>query len=736
MTVWKVGCRWSENGNADSKIISVFRRNGVIFVGNKKDPFSQIKKDDLIAIADGYTIISIAKATCREAKPLKELNVKIRIRKNERNIIDEEWAYENAIGITAKIFDLPPSDILQYKKRGSCFRASDQIANKIEELYNKCAISYDEFDIECKRADVDSLLNSKVHYVIPVYQREYSWGEPQITKFIRDLLMGLCGVSGLDEEDSDEKRLIPKEKASPMFIGTMQLSFRKHITNNEYEQDVIDGQQRFSTILCLLKYLSLCRNISDIPFNEILESRVNRGKEDELLNEAMSIESLEKLKDDFYGNKYLENIKLIKECLEESCFPSEYYEKLETYIRKKIWFVVISTKAGISKTLEIFNTINTAGLDLNGGDLFKVRLYEYLKEKTGTEQFDGIDGLYNRIKEKNIEWRKNHDYDLINIDMVRDIYKTYLIANFDLPKLMHSWGNDRFYDMLFDVCLGVAPHDELKSERAQKVDLNLEDLNRVVDAIIFWNSRKINSQEKMIADLLVEKSRYSRYWKFPILYLLFTENSEGKLNEIYELWQVLARIFFAYSIYRAKIVNDGITFMHNIYSILHNRDFSKLESTLQERLKSSKWMIEDVLGKVITDNRKKKDLICIVSAYLKEPLLKEGSAIEELKCRLSWGFDVEHIHATEDYSVNIDEKLQNSIGNLMLLEYSINRSIGKKPFNEKLKYYKNSKYAVVQQMAAKTCWTSTQIQERLEEEKKVIIDFYNQPIIHQESPTL
>ena len=140
-------------------------------------------------------------------------------------------------------------------------------------------------------------------------------------------------------------------------------------------------------------------------------------------------------------------------------------------------------------------------------------------------------------------------------------------------------------------------------------------------------------------------------------------------------------------------------------------------------------MIENTLNGTIIDNRKKKDLVCIVSAYLKEPLLKEESAIENLKCRLSWDFDVEHIHATEGYSVDVDEGLQNSIGNLMLLESSINRSIGKKPFNEKVEHYKKSKYAVVQQMVLKTCWTSKQIQERLEEEKKAILNFYNQPTL-------
>ena len=731
MTVWKVGCRWSDNGEASSKIISVFRRNGLVFVGEQKDSFGKIRKGDLIAIADGYKVVSVAKATC-DAKLLKNLNPVIRIRGNEKNIIDKDWALENAIGVTAKIFDLQePNESLNetsdnqqilYKKRGSCCRAI-QIADKIEKLYEKCAISSEEFDIECKRRSLNELLNSETHYVIPVYQREYSWGESQITKFVWDLLLGFCGVSGFDEDENGKKKLLPKDNPTPMFIGTMQLSCRKYITKNEHEQDVIDGQQRFSTLLCLLKYLSFRCDVSGVRFADILESRVNKGKEDEFLNEAMSFDSLEILNKDYSSNKYLENIKLIKEIFEELNFPFEYYVKLLEYVREKVWFVVITTKAGISKTLEIFNTINTAGLDLNGGDLFKVRLYEYLKDKRGEDQFDSIDNLYNQIKERNLEWKVNHNFDLVNVDMVRDVYKTYLITKFDLPKSMYEWGIDRFYDTLFDVCLDVAPHQELSADRARNVSLSLDDLQKVKDAIILWNSRRVDSQEKMIADILVGKSRYGRYWQYPILYLLFMD--EKNIEKVYETWQLLARIFFAYSIYYAKIVNEGKVFMHGIYKILCGKDIANLWEKIEERKIELQKSVEVVLNGSITDNRKKKDLICIVSAFLKESHIADDLGIEQLRNRLSWGFDVEHIHATGDGSVEVDWTLQNSIGNLMLLEYNINRSIKDKPFKEKVKHYRDSKYAVAQQMAENVCWETPQIQERLEEEKRAILEFYN-----------
>lgn len=291
---------------------------------------------------------------------------------------------------------------------------------------------------------------------------------------------------------------------------------------------------------------------------------------------------------------------------------------------------------------------------------------------------------------------------------------------------MYVWGSDRFYDVLFDICLDVAPHRDLHLDvdRVRRVDFRLDDLQKVMDAIVCWNSRKIDSQEKMIADLLVGKSRYGRFWQYPILYLLFID--EKNVEKVYETWQLLAKIFFSYSVSYAKIVNNGITFMYSIYKMLYNKDVVAIDEMLKKKRAELQQDLEKELEGAITGNRKKKDLICIVSAFLKEPRMPDELGIEQLRNRLSWGFDVEHVHATGDESVEVDRIPQNSIGNLMLLEYDINRSIKDKPFEEKVKRYRNSKYAVVRQMAEVPRWGKQQIQERLEAEKKAILDFYNQ----------
>ena len=64
-TVWKIGSRWSSYGAASASILSIFRRNKVVFVGLEDESwfFNNVHRGDYFAIADGYQIVAIAKAT-------------------------------------------------------------------------------------------------------------------------------------------------------------------------------------------------------------------------------------------------------------------------------------------------------------------------------------------------------------------------------------------------------------------------------------------------------------------------------------------------------------------------------------------------------------------------------------------------------------------------------------------------------------------------------------------------
>lgn len=68
-------------------------------------------------------------------------------------------------------------------------------------------------------------------YIVPIYQRNYAWGKDEIELLIQDILEALN-----------------KNESKNYYIGSLVVSKRK----DGYE--VIDGQQRLTTLKLLLSY--------------------------------------------------------------------------------------------------------------------------------------------------------------------------------------------------------------------------------------------------------------------------------------------------------------------------------------------------------------------------------------------------------------------------------------------------------------------------------------------------
>ena len=746
--VWKIGSRWSPNGAWDSRIISIFRRSEVVFLGNKDAEkfYNEVKVGDYFAIADGYRIPTVAKAVSAPM-PLNDMINKnmIKVRKNEPFDItaDYSWCY----GVKVKIVYLPQDKHLYYEKRGTFFKANT-IANKVIELFDE-NLSH-QFDIQSHTYRIKStkkqqdgkfsIIDNRTIFNIPVYQREYSWGRDQIIRFVGDIFKGFWG--------SEDERIIIKE---PLFIGTMQLSYKKFITENEYEQDVIDGQQRLSTILCILKYLQLkfpnAKNIQEINL-DWLETRVNNGKEDYYLAQMLSLNSLEAIHEteEFQLNRYLKNLQIIHEVFEEQTIDAEgnkiqlfsnHIHDFIEYILNNIYFVVVETLAGLSKTIQIFNTINTAGLDLSGNDLFKVRLYEYLHDikNQGEETFNEIGNIYKEVKDLNSKWRKSHDWDVITMERIRTIYKDYLISKYKLNTALFSKSTDAFFEELFDTLLNVQRHKDMVGIKSKEIDLSLDDIRRIIKVAYLWNSSDFRNTNEYLSYTLIERSRYSRYANIAYQILLTNEDlpEAERLSQVYDCLLRLAKLFFCYSVRFAKAVYEIHSFMHGAYQLTYSYQENRevLFSNIQKKLYSlnNHWFKENCLGEPIADNRTWKTLICLLSDYFDE--LEAGTPLDVLQELYSGDFDIEHIHANanEDEGNDINDDLQNSIGNLMILEYDINRSIGCLPFSEKKersdgeKCYKDSNYATVKKIRNFSNWGLHEVEQRRTNEIKKISDF-------------
>ncbi|WP_017792466.1 DUF262 domain-containing protein [Leucobacter salsicius] len=93
------------------------------------------------------------------------------------------------------------------------------------------------------------------HYEVPVYQRNYAWGEEEIRQLIDDLI---------DAATDDE--------ISEYFLGNIVVSTVAHNGSSKYF--LIDGQQRLTTLHILFTYLIAKGTHPDLQINRLLfESR-------------------------------------------------------------------------------------------------------------------------------------------------------------------------------------------------------------------------------------------------------------------------------------------------------------------------------------------------------------------------------------------------------------------------------------------------------------------------------
>lgn len=230
-------------------------------------------------------------------------------------------------------------------------------------------------------AGVQSISKLKDYFfLVPDYQREYVWKvDDQVEQFLEDI----------DNEYDEAARL-----QRSYFIGSII------IVKNQGKFDVIDGQQRLTTlVLTLCAFRDLLKNIelddkqqkyfktieewlSDFDI-ETDETQVRLELQYEESKDFLSKLILAKP----YTDELSASIKKMQqayECIKShlQAYLSESIESLMNFARyflTKIELVVIESE-NLSSALKIFETINQRGAGLNAMDLVKNLLFSEAKE--------------------------------------------------------------------------------------------------------------------------------------------------------------------------------------------------------------------------------------------------------------------------------------------------------------------------------------------------------------------
>ena len=717
--VWKIGTRWSEWGDSSASVLSIMRRNNLAFVWLDKadrskflDEKKGVKKGDYIALADGYQIVAIGKATGNADYLRNFKNFYVSSNDYENFSLDDGW--NEIVAVKINIVDIEDNDKTDFwYQKQSRFCHLNQLWNEVIKYYdshlNRFSIQTYTGTIGAGNKNSHCLLNKHVNYVIPVYQRPYEWGEEQVSCLINDILNGYLG------KDRNCKNL------EPVFIGTMQLSKRKPISQQEYEHDVVDGQQRITTLTIFLnelkKMFPACKSLNDLDF-KWLKTHVSEQQNKYLYNYLHT-----DIKEP--NNRYRCNSQIVVNTIdlflqnqdESFIFDIDDFCK---YLFNNVLFVVIETSAGLSKTIQIFNTINNTGLDLNGSDLFKIRMYEYLRDIKMEDEtvFEKIQNVYNLVDIYNKKYEKSY-----GMDTMLDLYKNILITKYDLNISLYSFGWETFFDRLFDSLLGINEKDNFKNLNG--LELSLDTLTEIIELKYEKDQYKYKHLETEFATKMI--SWFSRYGRSKDLivypFLFFNKNEQNKFEQLERLIVVLNKYFFIHSIENSKQINRVNSFVAHLVKEIRNNSSEEIINKVKDQisLEDDDWLKWAIGRDLCEGSRWWKYLICGVSTFLKERGLKSNDLIDRI-FYTGW-FDIEHIHATADESLEIPPELQNSIGNLTQLESEINRSIQDKPFSEKRKRYPESNYILIREIAMHDEWTIDDIKKRKEQETAAIFDY-------------
>lgn len=249
--------------------------------------------------------------------------------------------------------------------------------------------------IEVNKQSVETLLGSgkSKPFVIPEYQRPYAWTDEQVETLFEDLWEFTATSGGTERESS-------------YFLGSV-VSYE----NEDGEQEIIDGQQRITSLFLLLRaiYTKLIATpVSErtaeannfigkieptiwrtnkltgtVDFkNILLTSRVVNNDGNEILRSILETGKVDENAKDNYSKNYRYFQVLFDKHSTEN--PLMVYQFIYALLNQAILLPITADTQDTALT--IFSTLNDRGLPLSDADIFKAKIYNQL-EMDAKEKF-------------------------------------------------------------------------------------------------------------------------------------------------------------------------------------------------------------------------------------------------------------------------------------------------------------------------------------------------------------
>ena len=539
----------------------------------------------------------------------------------------------------------------------------------------------------------DFIGTNKVLFRIPVYQRNYDWSESNCNRLLDDIY----GIM-----QSGDKH----------FLGTIVFMAAKSGGFALQEYIIIDGQQRLTTLMLILKALSVvAESVGDDCYHEIEEQYLhNKYCDEEFKVKLKPIKSdnnqflllLEDKIDEMDEDTHIyHNFMLCKERFErwaeKGINPSHVLDALT-----KLEIVEIVLTKGEDDPQVIFESINSTGLELSNADL--IRNYLLMNADDQEKLYENY-WLY-------IEKTLRNKMDYSNLDA---FFMQYIVYKTSKPVNSRQLYNS-FVKLFKDS--GYSQENILKELRYYA---------EIFGAFVYGSDKYSDHINKLLYRLRV----LNQTTCYPFLLHVFDDYHQGVITE--ETVEKILQFILAYLL-RRMVCGVPSNTLRGLFTYLYNRIF-KVASNKQKYYETLNKFLFTVSSKDVIPSAAEFEralqkaniygnnalcrflLLDIENGDGKEILQAENLTIEHIMPQ-TLSADWSHIRPEEH------EEYLHTLGNLSVTGY--NSELSNKSFAEKQDIIRENSKAVIlnSDVLDKESWNVADIQARAKRLAGIVLTRY------------
>ncbi len=198
-------------------------------------------------------------------------------------------------------------------------------------------------------------------FLVPSYQRGYRWGEEQVTQLLNDIRANQNDIRA-NQKEADQR----EEGPSDYFLQPIVV-----LRKDENTWELIDGQQRLTTLFLITKYIVTKVPDARLQYSLSYETRDRDGRSSRAFLESVGSSQAESQRTDNIDYFHIaQAYDVISDWFESHSDPSQAAKEIYTALSRWVYVIWYEAPVGTNPN-ELFKRLNRDRIPLTDSELIK-----------------------------------------------------------------------------------------------------------------------------------------------------------------------------------------------------------------------------------------------------------------------------------------------------------------------------------------------------------------------------